>query len=489
MLRPGLLLPLAVSLSAVLLIVTGALAAGSGRAGAWQWAQATIEVLAAVECARTARRLMGRARLVWALFAAGLTVWAITDLAYGLVRLRGVAVPEVSPFDVGWLLFFVPMLVGVFFLYGSLRPERGWQGALDGLLIGLASGLLAWTFLLRPQMAGGQGAGLMAIDLLYPALDLVALCALAWLVIRRRSRAPSWLWWIVAAFGLQAGADLVYLVFALGDGAALAGLSATLYAAGGMLWVGAARSRRRHPQRTLSPGRRDAPPGWSRALPFVLAAGVEALALFGHRTPVVSAVAMVAAALVTMRVLAGIRVDQGILVERNRLLMSDPLTGAHNRRFFEQALERAMARSLRADEPLALIAIDLDRFKQVNDSLGHGAGDEFLVRLVTELGAGLRREDMLCRLGGDEFVVLAPGVDAETARRMAVRMGATVRQTAAAVVPEIGVSASLGVACAPNDAVSPQELLRWADQAAYEAKATGRDRTVVHSLAGMRVDV
>ncbi len=198
---------------------------------------------------------------------------------------------------------------------------------------------------------------------------------------------------------------------------------------------------------------------------------------------------MVAAALVTVRVLAGIRVDHGILAERNRLLMSDPLTGAHNRRFFEQALERAMARSLRADEPLALIAIDLDRFKQVNDSLGHGAGDELLVRLVAELGAELRREDMLCRLGGDEFVVLAPGVDAETARRMAVRMGATVRRTAAAVVPEIGVSASLGVACAPNDAVSPQELLRWADQAAYEAKATGRDRTVVHSPAVARTTV
>ena len=259
----------------------------------------------------------------------------------------------------------------------------------------------------------------------------------------------------MAAFGLQAGADLAYVVFAVGDRAALAGLSAALYAAGGMLWVGAARSRRRHPQRTWSPGRRDAPPAWSRALPFVLAAGVEALALFGHRSPAVSAVAMLVAALVTVRILASVRVDQGILAERNRLLMSDPLTGAHNRRFFEQALERAVSRSLRADEPLALIAIDLDRFKQVNDSLGHGAGDELLVRLVADLGEELRREDLLCRLGGDEFVVLVPGADAETARSMADRMGHSVRRTATAVVPEVGVSASLGVACFPEHAANP----------------------------------
>ncbi len=279
------LLPLAFSLAAVLLIVIGALASGSGRAAAWQWAQATVEVLAAIECARTARRLVGRARLVWALFAGGLTIWLVTDLAYGLVRLRGVVVPEVSPFDVGWLLFFVPVLVGVLFLYGTLRPERGWQGALDGVLVGLAFGLTAWTLLLQPQISGQDRGLSLAVDLLYPALDLVALCALGWLVARHRTRAPSWLWWIVAAFGLQAGADLAYVVFAVGDRAGLAGLAAVLYAAGAMLWVGAARSRRRHPQRTWSPGRRDAPPGWSRALPFVLAAGVEALALFGPRSP------------------------------------------------------------------------------------------------------------------------------------------------------------------------------------------------------------
>ena len=122
------LVPLAFSLAAVLLIVLGALAGGSGRAAAWQWAQATVEILAAIECARTARRLAGRARLVWGLFAAGLIIWLVTDLAYGLVRLRGVVVPEVSPFDVGWLLFFVPVLVACSSSTATCAPSGAGRG-------------------------------------------------------------------------------------------------------------------------------------------------------------------------------------------------------------------------------------------------------------------------------------------------------------------------------------------------------------------------
>lgn len=108
------------------------------------------EAVAALGCALVARRAAGHARIAWGCFASALAIWSLTDGAYLIALVGGVDVPEVSAFDVGWLLFYVPMLTGLSLAYRRLRPERGWQGMLDGTLLARTAGLFG-TVRTRPS--------------------------------------------------------------------------------------------------------------------------------------------------------------------------------------------------------------------------------------------------------------------------------------------------------------------------------------------------
>jgi len=155
----------------------------------------------------------------------------------------------------------------------------------------------------------------------------------------------------------------------------------------------------------------------------------------------------------------------------------DELTGLAQRSLFADRVERALASARRRDRSVAVLFIDLDGFKDVNDSLGHEAGDQLLVGVARRLRAALRDEDTLARLGGDEFAVLLPEVrDAEAAIGVA---GSLV--DAIAVPVEVGrhrvvVTASIGVAVRPEDGNERRSLMRHADLAMYRAKALGRGR-------------
>jgi diguanylate cyclase (GGDEF)-like protein len=144
---------------------------------------------------------------------------------------------------------------------------------------------------------------------------------------------------------------------------------------------------------------------------------------------------------------------------------TDPLTGSLNRRGFEQQLDAEIADSTRSGQPLGVLMIDLDDFKQVNDTLGHAAGDELLCWTVAELRASIRGTDSIGRLGGDEFAVLLRNAG----RAEAVRKAESLRRT-------LGerVSAAIGVASFPADGIDQPELLRQADNAVYESKGERR---------------
>lgn len=474
-------LGLAVTLA---LLVAGAVLDPPAGEALSQWAQGVAEAAGAIACAMAAGYVRGRARLTWGLAASGLTLWAATDLAYGAALLAGAEVGDISPFDVGWLGFYVPMLGAVLLLYGRLRPERGWQGLLDGAVTVLALGLLAWVAVIRPAAAESSGGDLASfVALLYPALDLTGAAALAWVVYRHRGRAPRWLRLVATAFGLQVAGGVAYLVAQQRglDGALVA--SAATYAAGGWLWVMAARERLARPERAWAPGRHNAPPVWSRAVPFGLVWLMAGVAAWGGGEPELVVPTLLAAAILTGRVLETLAINQGLLRERERLLVVDPLTGAFNRRFYAEEVDRAFARTARGHEQLALIAFDLDRFKAVNDTLGHGVGDQLLTAVCEAVSARLRLGDVLCRIGGDEFVVVAPEADLAGAVELAERLREAVRAAADRVVPGAGVTASLGVAVAPSQAQGPRDLLDRADAALYAAKAAGRDRVVPYDAA------
>jgi diguanylate cyclase (GGDEF)-like protein len=164
-----------------------------------------------------------------------------------------------------------------------------------------------------------------------------------------------------------------------------------------------------------------------------------------------------------------------LILRIERLLERDPLTDTLNRRAFDQALDRAHA-WLRRGRGYALVMIDMDRFKQLNDTLGHAAGDAALRQMVKELQPCVREVDRFGRLGGEEFCVLLPDTDIAGAALVAERMRALVEQTPLRwLEQDWPLSASLGIAEAERGDDSAAAVLARADAALYRAKAQGRN--------------
>ena len=165
------------------------------------------------------------------------------------------------------------------------------------------------------------------------------------------------------------------------------------------------------------------------------------------------------------------------------LSIRDPLTGLFNRRHMEQAFATELRRCHRSSVPLAVVMLDIDRFKDFNDLHGHDAGDAVLVTIAGLLMSSFRSVDVLCRYGGEEFVVILPDATVDHARRRAEELRLAARRArhvhrGVAIGP---VTLSLGIALSPDHGNEPDELLRAADQALYRAKSDGRDRTALAS--------
>jgi diguanylate cyclase (GGDEF)-like protein len=156
----------------------------------------------------------------------------------------------------------------------------------------------------------------------------------------------------------------------------------------------------------------------------------------------------------------------------------DPLTGLYNRRFLEEFLSRELARADRKKHPLSVIAVDIDHFKRINDSLGHGAGDIVLRRVGLLLQGFVRQSDIACRIGGEEFSVLLPEATMPIAAQRAEDIRKAVQELKLKYEDHdlSGITISLGVAAYPDHGTTPDALIRAADQALYEAKYRGRDR-------------
>jgi diguanylate cyclase (GGDEF)-like protein len=161
----------------------------------------------------------------------------------------------------------------------------------------------------------------------------------------------------------------------------------------------------------------------------------------------------------------------------------DDLTGLPNRALFEDAARRAIAQSRRLDEPVALLFVDLDGFKAVNDDFGHVVGDELLKVAARRMSECLRAGDVVARLGGDEFTVLLPATPAAEAHEIAERLRDRLGEPLDLPAGTVSVSACVGIGVAPDDARDYKQLLRAADSAMYRAKRLGRDRSVRHDAA------
>jgi diguanylate cyclase (GGDEF)-like protein len=162
-----------------------------------------------------------------------------------------------------------------------------------------------------------------------------------------------------------------------------------------------------------------------------------------------------------------------------RLATRDQLTGLLNRREFDRILAEESERAARFGRPLALILVDIDHFKKVNDTYGHPAGDEVLREVARRLGSLMRSVDRVTRFGGEEFALVAMETDRpaalETARRICAEMARTPIQAGSVTLP---VTVSAGLAVLPGDAKDGKTLIAAADKALYAAKGAGRNRAM-----------
>lgn len=166
-----------------------------------------------------------------------------------------------------------------------------------------------------------------------------------------------------------------------------------------------------------------------------------------------------------------------------RLALTDSLTGLYNRAYFEASLEIELARSIRSGQPCSLLLLDLDHFKNINDTWGHSVGDSVLQAVAGALRESLRRADVLCRFGGEEFALILPGTDAPAAFALAERLRG--RVSGLTVTPPLGearISASIGISSVGERTdVQPRGLIEEADCALYRGKRRGRNRTEIFS--------
>jgi diguanylate cyclase (GGDEF)-like protein/PAS domain S-box-containing protein len=165
-----------------------------------------------------------------------------------------------------------------------------------------------------------------------------------------------------------------------------------------------------------------------------------------------------------------------------QLAYHDPLTGLPNRLLFTDRLAVAVAQAHRLGHAVALLFLDLDRFKLINDSLGHSIGDRLLRSVADRLRAAVREGDTVARLGGDEFTLLLPGIThPHDALRIADKILASVRQPFELSGRELYITASLGISVYPEDGLDPEALVKNADTAMYRAKDRGRDNCQLYA--------
>ncbi|MFQ3592607.1 MAG: GGDEF domain-containing protein, partial [Gemmataceae bacterium] len=180
------------------------------------------------------------------------------------------------------------------------------------------------------------------------------------------------------------------------------------------------------------------------------------------------------------RFLAGGNVESEYHEEIYRLTIIDALTDIHNKRYLTEFLDRELSRSARYGRPLSLILFDIDRFKSINDELGHLGGDFILRELAAIVKGSIRKEELFARYGGEEFAIVLPETPLENGRLVAERIRLLVERHAfqyegksVPVTISLGVAATLG-----EQPLTPNDLIRLADEHLLTAKQTGRNRVV-----------
>ncbi|HEX7735727.1 MAG TPA: diguanylate cyclase [Ktedonobacteraceae bacterium] len=391
----------------------------------------------------------------------------------------------------------------------SLSPMARWRILLDSLIIIVALATLCYYFVLGPLLVTGKGPLLARIvgstDLL---LDLLALLSVLVVMLRAGERLLNPVLMMVGlAAVLQFVVNMLHLTEALSNHYNAFSPAGAMMAVYATLLVGASQTvnaiQRDARTSELSAGRRGEAPGpralWKRVLPSVLAL-VFGLLIFliwlnGAQTfpgqifivyigGLGMLVLMLLRQILAMYQIGGL---QATLQGKNRSLdllntqlerqaTTDSLTGLPNHRALAEKLDEFLERTRATSTSCALIFMDIDHFKDINDTYGHLTGDRVLSRFTEIVSATVRRCDAIGRWGGEEFVAILPETELEEARAVAEQIRVATIQQSATCAQGVRLTCSLGVATYPQDASEREELIKLADRAMYMAKRLGRDQ-------------
>lgn len=416
------------------------------------------------------------------LVATALLCWAFADTYYVLEAAAGRDVPLPSPADLGYGSFYVLMLAAVILAARARAAFMTWPALLDSV-IGALGAAAVLTLILDPVVQSAFDGPLTStaiVGVSYPVMDVLLIISLtgttatAGGVLGRQ--------WSLLILGILAltGADIAYAFQEIENIYVIGAPLDAAWAIGLALISGWTVSQRhRLTQRTL---RQTVAPAQVVSL-LATAAGLIVLVAASQR-PVVPLAVVLAGLTVAFAALPLAFFQRVLLLQVNNHARTDELTGIPNRR----ALYADFPRRLAA-EPEALSAVlllDLDKFKEINDGLGHNVGDQLLKQVAARLAGELRPSDLLARMGGDEFVIHLDQCDRERARAVALGI-----RTALAAPYDLGgvtihISASIGISCYPLHGQELGSLLRKADIAMYAAKTEHTGYAVYSDCEGDR---
>ncbi|MGZ4718337.1 MAG: diguanylate cyclase domain-containing protein, partial [Acidimicrobiales bacterium] len=466
--------------------------------------QAIAPIVATWSCLRAARAAQGRSwRTGWILVAASCASWAVGQLIWTWFEtIRGVITPFPSAADAFFLLAVPLAVAGMLYFPSSPGTQTGRaRTLLDGLIVSTSVLWISWVTVLGPTLHDGVGTRLeRAIGLAYPVGDAVLLTILIIAVVRCDPVGRVATGFVAVGFGSFAIADGLF-VFTTLRGETVSEISNTAWVAGYLLVALGALHATRHPPVRAGELDHDLDRGRLALLmpygPVALVLGISAIGATLQDPIIVGDVVFwLGAALITL-----LLIRQGVVILENLRLtrslestneqlqyqvMHDVLTGLPNRPLFIDRLRVVLGRLQRVDEVVAVMFLDLDRFKPVNDTYGHDAGDLVLIATAERLSAAVRSGDTVARFGGDEFLVLCEDVgrlDAvlELADRIRTAVSEPVSLTApsADVSVSVEVGLSIGMVLVDRSGIDAEALVIQADAAMYEAKRKGGGCTEV----------
>ncbi|GAB2586596.1 hypothetical protein Aab01nite_51370 [Paractinoplanes abujensis] len=439
---------------------------------------ATLAVVAGVHLVRRGR-LDQRGRRAWTLITLAFvcqlvahTTWFVEDNFLG-----GPGYPAAADY---WFLAFVPFLFAGLLLISGTRRTRAERTKLviDSLIVGTGTFMVAWYLVIGPALRVEDATGLqIAMSAALPVGDLLLVLALASVLLRRRGRHDATLL-LAAAVATYVVADFAYSWITLNDRFVGGTWPDLFWLTGCYLFVLA--TRRRHAEGVTAGAERT---GRRRISLLPYGASAIAYGLLGYLAREQNLYPLggmiIGAIVLTSLVMAR---QMYALSENRRLAVTDPLTGLANRTLVGERLAELAAQPPRDDRHGAVLLMDLDRFKPINDLYGHKAGDAVLLAVAGVLTSVIRSGDTAGRLGGDEFAVVLTGLPGRDAAGQIARRIVDALDTPVVFGDVLlTVAASIGVAFREDGADTVEDLLARADTAMYAAKRAGRGRYQVYT--------